>query len=163
MRWKEARRSQNVEDLRGQSPRRGGGKVVGGGLGTIVIALITIFLFKQDPAQVLSSLGEQMQQGGAQGGYEEDYAPQSAEEVEMKDFTATVLAYTEDVWDQLYPSLSQAYGRPGRYEQPTLVIFSDAVASACGNTSSAVGPFYCPADQKVYIQNSLPELKSWRK
>ncbi|MCB1098969.1 MAG: zinc metallopeptidase [Verrucomicrobiae bacterium] len=158
MRWKDARRSQNVEDRRGQSPRRGGGKVVGGGLGTIVIALVAIFLLKQDPEQVLSSLGQQMQQ---QGGYEEgSYSPQTAEEQEMDDFTRTVLAYTEDVWDQLYPTLSQQYQRPGAYEHPTLVIFSDAVASACGNTSAAVGPFYCPADQKVYIDLAFyDELK----
>ncbi|MGK0185106.1 MAG: putative metalloprotease [Verrucomicrobiales bacterium] len=162
MRWKQARRSQNVEDRRGRSPRGGGGgKVVGGGIGTIVVALIAIFVLNQDPAQVLESV-VQSQQGSAQaGGTQEAYIPTSPEEEEMKEFTETVLAYTEDVWDQLYPKLTSSLtGRPTQYEQPKLVIFSGMVQSACGNTSAAVGPFYCPGDRKVYIDLAFyDELK----
>lgn len=135
--------------------------MVGGGLGTIVVALIAIFVLNQDPAQVLESV-VQNQQAGAQGGYaQEAYTPRSPEEEEMKEFTEVVLAYTEDVWEELYPQLSnQLTGRPMRYQKPTLVVFSDAVQSACGNTSAAVGPFYCPADQQVYIDLAFyDELK----
>ena len=122
MRWRQARRSQNIEDRRGQSRRRGGGKVVGGGLGTIVVALIAIFVLKQDPEQVLSSLSQQQAGGGV--GQQESYAPRSAEEEEMAEFTATVLAYTEGVWDQLYPALSKSVnGQASRYQYPSWCFF----------------------------------------
>lgn len=134
MRWRGERQSTNIEDRRGI-----GGKVaVGGGLGTVIVIIIAL-LFGADPQQVLDQLPgnspEQVQTS----------QPRSAEEEELKQFTGVVLAKSEDVWNQIF----RQNGR--QYREPTLVLFTDQVRSACGIAGSAVGPFYCPADEKVYI------------
>lgn len=137
MRWRNGRRSDNVEDRRSV---RLSGKAKGGGVGILVLALIGIY-FGIDPAIIL-------QQGANLGGgdtiRESQYTP-SAEENELADFVSVVLADTEDTWGAIFARSG------GRYQEPTLVLFSGAVDSACGFAQAATGPFYCPADRKVYI------------
>ena len=150
MRWKEGRRSSNVEDRRRAGPR---GAAMGGGLGMLVFALIAIFLFKQDPQTVLQQIEAQ------QPGTSID-TPLTPEQQELGDFVTVVLGYTEDVWDRLFPDFSAAYSGPTAYEKPNLVLFTGQVQSACGSASAAMGPFYCPGDRKVYIDLSFyDELK----
>ncbi|SHL27778.1 KPN_02809 family neutral zinc metallopeptidase [Halomonas cupida] len=151
MRWKGRRRSQNVEDRRGQQPAyasSGGGAamlllrfvpmLLRSKLGRIVlIAGVVVFFGARMMGVDLLSLG---QQGGT-------VQPESlsAEQQEMVDFVSVVLADTEDTWNGIFESLGQTY------REPTLVLFSGMVQSACGTASSAVGPFYCPADQQLYL------------
>ncbi|HEX5874422.1 MAG TPA: neutral zinc metallopeptidase [Pyrinomonadaceae bacterium] len=140
MRWRGERQSTNIEDRRGI-----GGKVaVGGGLGTIVV-LILALLFGADPSQLL----EQMPSGPSAG--VESSRPVSSEEEELKQFVAVVLGKSEDVWNNVF----QQTGR--QYREPTLVLFTGQVQSACGMAGAAVGPFYCPGDEKVYIDLSFYE------
>ncbi len=137
MRWQGRRRSSNVEDRRGRRLVRRAG---GGGLGVIVLALVAMY-FGVDPSIVLN-------QGGALVGGGDtrttDYRP-TAEEERLANFTAVVLADTEDVWNQVFRELGETY------REPRLVLFSGAVQSACGYAQAAMGPFYCPGDDKVYI------------
>ena len=145
MRWKQGRRSTNVRDLRGMrgGGRRGGGSpmvVGGGGLGMVVVAIV-IALLGGDPTILLDSAAPVSRNPSG-----EVYRASSPEEDELYDFTTVVLADTEDTWSRLFP---QEFG--GSYEPPTLTVFTDVVQSACGTAQSAVGPFYCPADQDVYI------------
>lgn len=154
MRWESGRRSGNIEDRRGMGGRRGGGRgvAVGGGMGTLVLALI-VALLGGDPSVVF-------QQGGSSG-YDSGYsatAPStsSPQENELADFTSVVLADTEDTWNAIF---RDQIGQP--YQEPRLVLFSGSVDSACGFAQAAMGPFYCPADQRVYIDLSFYEdLKS---
>jgi uncharacterized protein len=140
MRWRGERQSTNIEDRRGI-----GGKVaVGGGLGTIVV-LILALLFGADPSQLL----EQMPSTPSSG--VQSSRPVSSEEEELKQFVGVVLAKSEDVWQNVF----QQTGR--QYREPTLVLFTDQVQSACGMAGAAVGPFYCPGDEKVYIDLSFYE------
>lgn len=136
MRWTGRRGSSNVEDRRGMS---GGKMVVGGGIGTIVIALIVWFM-GGDPGQMLS----QMDAGGQSETYEA-----SAEEEEMAQFVSVVLADTEEVWKTLFAQSGETY------RDPKLVLFRNQVESACGFASAASGPFYCPGDEKIYIDLSF--------
>jgi hypothetical protein len=138
MRWRGGRRSSNVEDRRG---RRTGGVPVKGGLGLVIVVLAAAY-FGVDPAIILN---QALQTGGGPAG---DYRPSAAEQ-ELADFTAVVLADTEDTWHALFNAAGE------RYEEPKLVLFSGAVRSGCGNAQSAMGPFYCPADNKVYIDLSF--------
>lgn len=135
MRWRLGRRSGNVEDRRGGGLARG--TTVGGGLGVVVMALIAM-LFGFDPSIVLES-NEQTY----------DSNPYSPEEAELADFVSVVLADTEDTWGELFRQNGSTY------IEPTLVLFSGTVESACGYAQAAMGPFYCPADQKVYIDLSF--------
>lgn len=145
MLWKNRRRSDNVEDRRGAS---GAGIAVGGGLGTIIIVILALLL-GADP----KSIFEQMPSGGA---------PPSAParganpgDDELKEFVSVVLADSEDVWTDIMRQNGQSYPKP------TLVLFTNRVDSACGQATSAVGPFYCPGDQKLYIDLSFyEELRS---
>jgi hypothetical protein len=150
MRWRNARRSDNVDDRR-RSGIGGRGVAVGGGIGGIIIALIAVFVFKVDPSVLL--------QGPPGGGSVQ--GPISAEEEQLADFVHVVLGYTEDVWDGLYPTIARAYpGAAKSYEHPKLVLFSGQVNSACGFASAAVGPFYCPGDHQIYIDLAFyDELK----
>lgn len=143
MRWRRGRRSSNVEDRRGQSVRRRGGAPVKGGLGLIVMVLAAAY-FGIDPSIILN---QGLQQSAAPGPAVPYQA--SAEENELAEFISVVLADTEDTWNALF----QAQGQ--RYQEPRLVLFSGAVRSGCGNANSAMGPFYCPADNKVYIDLSF--------
>lgn len=135
MRWQGRRESANVEDR-----RRGPGApvMIGGGLGTIVLLLV-IVLLGGDPQALLEQLP---QQGGA---IQQQDAPLDPADEELKKFVSVVLADTEDVWNEQFRRLGR------EYQEPTLVLFRGRVQSACGTASSAVGPFYCPLDQKVYL------------
>jgi uncharacterized protein len=137
MRWQEGRRSENVEDRRGMTPAR---MAIGGGIGTLLLALAAIFL-GADPRQVLNALQKQQQQAAPAGAN----APTDPAEDERVDFVKRVLAMTEDVWTDIFRKTGK------EYQKPTLVTFSGAVQSACGDASAAVGPFYCPNDSNVYI------------
>ena len=150
MKWRGERQSDQVEDRRGMTPARGG-MAIGGGAALLVL-LFALFT-GQDPRQLLDVLG------GAQADVDPSASgpvPTGAPADEGGQFAATVLASTEDVWTEIFTAQGQ------RYRKPTLVLFSDAVASACGTASAAVGPFYCPADQKVYLDLSFYELLSQR-
>jgi uncharacterized protein len=142
MDWEKGRRSRNVEDRRGT--RVGGPIAVGGGIGTILIALLVTFL-GGDPSIIFN-------QGNSSVDYPTTETPPTTDSPvndEMADFVSVVLADTEDTWHSLF----QENG--ATYREPKLVLYSDAVESACGFARSAVGPFYCPADEKVYIDLSF--------
>lgn len=140
MRWERGRRSDNIEDRRGM--RVSGRGMAGGGIGAIVLALVAMY-FGVDPSVVLNQAGSLAPAEQAQP------ATFSPEEERLKDFMSVVLADTEDVWGALF----QGSGR--QYEQPKLVLFSGAVQSACGFAQAAMGPFYCPADRKLYLDMSF--------
>jgi len=144
MRTEGRRESGNIEDRRGMSKGR---MAVGGGIGTIVIVLI-VMLLGGDPSQVVNNLQEdQTTESGP--------VSASPEEEAMKDFVSRVLAGTEDVWTKVFQESNMTY------KMPTLVLFRDQVQSACGYASGASGPFYCPGDEKVYIDLSFfDELKT---
>lgn len=140
MRWKGRRQSDNVEDR-----RSGGGKkmVVGGGLGVLVVAVLALLMGK-DPQALLDTLGNPAAAAGGSGGGGEA-VPESPEEAALVAFVKTVLADTEDVWNDQFAERGSAY------KEPMLVLFRDGVQSACGFQESAVGPFYCPADEHIYL------------
>jgi predicted metalloprotease len=140
MRWRTGRRSSNIEDRRGRRLRGGAFK---GGIGTIVIALALAYFLGIDPQVLL-----QMQQGVAPATTGESYQP-TPEETRLADFVAVVLADTEDTWSAIFESNGL------EYQEPVLVMFSGSVQSACGMANAAVGPFYCPADHKVYLDLSF--------
>jgi len=144
------RESDNIDDRRAAGSR-GKKAAVGGGLGVLVIAVLAV-LMGGDPSQLLQLLGGQLLQGGGATSAPSTPYQESAAEAELARFTRVVLADTEDVWNELFrTALRQAY------QEPTLVLFRDQVESACGYQSAAVGPFYCPADQQVYIDLSFFE------
>lgn len=164
MLWRGRRQSDNVEDARGQGGglpggfgRGGPGRIRigpgvrgGGGLSGIIILVVLFFVLKAcgiDPMQILAGGDPSAQApGGGGGNVTETNAPASDE---MKQFVSTVLAETEDVWKGVF----QAEGET--YKEPTLTMFSGQIRSACGFASSASGPFYCPGDQKVYLDTSF--------
>ena len=137
VRWSSGRRSTNVEDRRGLSP----GHAIGG-LGTIVLLLLAWY-FGIDPTPLL----QQMQTD--QVSEQQPGTPPDLKNDPLADFVSVVLADTEDTWRAIFAEKGE------RYVDPTLVLFNDSVASACGMAQSAVGPFYCPNDQKVYIDLSF--------
>ena len=145
---RDGRRSSNIEDRRGRRVGRAGGAKLGAG-GTLMLLVVAIVvkLAGGDPSAVLdAAAGAGVgQPTGGSGGSAGPYQP-SPQEAELADFVSVVLADTEDTWGPLFAQQLQA-----RYPAPTLVLFSGAVQSACGMASSAVGPFYCPADRQVYI------------
>ncbi len=153
MRWRQGRRSSNVEDRRGMGSGKrrlpgGGGLKLGGGAGIIVL-LISMFL----GVDLTGFLGS-----GSGGGAVPQLTPssqgQSRSNDEATDFVTTMLAYNEDVWTKLFREAGQ------QYQPAKLVIFDGGVSSACGYTSSAAGPFYCPGDYQVYIDlNFFRELQ----
>jgi len=145
MRWQGRKQSENIEDRRGSRLSRGAGL---GGIATVVVVLIALYT-GQDPTSLLQNV-EQMT-GGGQAQVEQGPYKESAAEAQLREFTGFVLADTEETWNTLFA----AAGR--QYVEPTLVLFSGAVESACGQAESAVGPFYCPGDQKVYIDLSFYE------
>lgn len=142
MRWRDSRRSSNVEDRRGLPVGRA---AIGGG-GALIVLLLAL-LFGADPAQLL----QQMQATGV-GTTTSTSGEAAPPQDEMAEFVAVVLAETEDVWAAQFEQLGQ------RYEAPKLVIFDGQVQSACGMASAAMGPFYCPSDRQVYIDLSFYRL-----
>jgi predicted metalloprotease len=140
MRWRGERQSTNIEDRRGMSR---GGMAIGGGLGGVVLIILAL-LFGADPRQFL----EQAPTGGSQPGTQSSRSF-SPEEEELRQFVGVVLAKTEDIWDEQFRVLGRTY------QHPTLQLFTDRAESACGLAGSAVGPFYCPGDEKVYIDLSF--------
>lgn len=144
MRWKGARQSDNFEDRRGTST---GGKLALGGIGGIVILLIGLFL-GGDPSELMN----QLQLGGVG---ETEYVP-TAEEAELTEFSRVVLASTEEVWSELYTRSGATY------RTSNLVVYAGGTdTDGCGFGSASFGPFYCPADEKVYLDLSFnQELKS---
>ena len=142
MRLEDQRASQNVEDRRGM--RAAGGRMGGGlGLGTIVIVLLISWVTGTNPLTLFQLAGG-LSGGGASAPVEQGRTGAPTDDPQAI-FAARGLGSTEDAWSRVF----QAAGE--RYQPPTLVLFDDAVQSACGTNSSAVGPFYCPADQKLYI------------
>jgi predicted metalloprotease len=140
MRWENQRRSGNVEDRRGM---RVPGGAAGGGIGTIAVVLLVSWITGVNPMtlfQIAGGLGS----GGDAAPVEQGPTGAPVNDPQAE-FAAVVLADTEDTWGRVFERAGE------RYRPPTLVLFTDAVQSACGTNSAAVGPFYCPADQKVYI------------
>ncbi|HHX52980.1 MAG TPA: metalloprotease [Erysipelothrix sp.] len=142
MKWRDGRRSSNVEDRRGQRQTRSTGgsfspMTMGGGIGGLIIMLILYF--------VMGGMG------GTNSPFTANQDPvvTNAQEDELKEFTSVVLAYTEDIWHELFREQGLVY------EEPRLVVFTDQVESGCGFQSAQVGPFYCPADKSVYIDLSF--------
>jgi uncharacterized protein len=136
MQWSGRRESGNVEDRRGFSR---GGMVAGGGIGSLVLIVVAL-LFGVDPSALLP-----------QGGPDDNGGPAARREVDpseakMKQFASVVLADTEDVWNDLF---RREFKKD--YPEPTMVLFSGGTQAGCGSATSATGPFYCPADQKVYL------------
>lgn len=146
MRWRDQRQSSNIED------RRGMGRTIaigGGGLGTIIIIILAI-LCGADPRALLEQMPQE--QRGPAPQQQQGQAPQNDE---MRQFVASVLGSTEDAWGEIFQRSGQ------RYRQPTLVLFTDQVQSACGVNGSSTGPFYCPGDYKLYLDTSFfRELKT---
>lgn len=139
MRWRTGRRSSNVEDRRGIPAA---GKAAGGGIVVIVIALVLMFL-GVDPSFLLQQQTSSVDPTGTTA------QPRPAGEEQLVEFVKVVLADTEDTWNALYRKAGSTY------REPKLVLFTGAVQSACGFAKAAMGPFYCPADQKVYIDLSF--------
>ncbi len=148
MRWEFGRRSSNIEDRRGRGVS---GPVVGGGIGAIVLSLI-VALLGGDP----SVIWEQSQSQSDGPNSESPQTQRSAADDRMTEFVSVVLADTEDTWKSLFRQTGETY------VEPKLVLFSGSVESACGFARSAVGPFYCPADQKLYIDLSFYEALKTR-
>lgn len=139
MRWEFGRRSTNVEDRRGMQVSR---PVVGGGIGFVVLALIATFL-GVDPAILLE------QSTPTNNPYSDSPQANSPTSDQQTEFVSVVLADTEDTWHELFRQMGRTY------VEPRLVLFSDAVESACGYAKAATGPFYCPRDEKLYIDLSF--------
>ncbi len=139
MRWKGGRRSSHIEDRRGT--RISGGGIFKGGIGTVVLALGLAYFLGIDP-RIIFQLQDAVSPSTTETST--DYQP-TAKEQEQADFVSVVLADTEDTWNAIFSQAGY------RYEEPNLVLFTGRVNSACGLASAAMGPFYCPADKKVYI------------
>lgn len=145
MKWIGRRQSGNVDDRRGSGGGGGGFNIPGGlfskgGIAVVIIIVVISLITGQNPLSLL----QQVDGGGSTYSIDQSYTP-TASEQELADFVRVVLADTEDVWNKQFAD----------YREPTLVMFTDNVQSGCGNASSSVGPFYCPADEKVYIDLSF--------
>lgn len=145
MKWENQRRSSNVEDRRGAGPKL----LAGGGIGTLAIVVIAYFL-GVDPTPVLDAQ-QRMNPGSRQETSGDPSANRSPEENRRAEFVKVVLATTEDVWNKQFQKMGKSY------QEPNLVLFTGSVDSACGRATAAVGPFYCPGDNKAYIDLSFYE------
>jgi len=147
MRWRGGRRSSNIDDRRGR--RRAPG-MLGGGIGTIAVVLVAMY-FGVDPTPLLSGL----QTGGQSPSTQTRPSAEELKNDPLVDMISVVVADTEDVWSEIFSSKGR------RYQEPTLVIFRGSTRSACGLGQAAMGPFYCPADKKAYIDLSFyDEMKT---
>ncbi len=152
MKWEGRRQSGNVEDRRGMSGT--GKKIIAGG-GVLGIIVVLLQLFGGETGQNIAPILEQFNQG-QQTQQTTQNVELTPEQKKIGEFAATVLADTEDVWDKIF-----AENGLGTYQKPTLVLFTDAVTSACGQATASVGPFYCPADYKIYMDMAFfEELRS---
>ena len=150
MKWEGRRQSSNVDDRRGISGK--GGLLAGGGIVGIIVVLLQ--LFGGETGQQVASVVNQV--AGGNQTQQTERVELTAEQKKIGEFTATVLADTEDVWEKVF-----AENRLGAYETPTLVLFTASVNTGCGQASSSVGPFYCPADHKLYMDmDFFEELKT---
>lgn len=143
MRWKLGRRSSNVEDRRSA---RGRVRIPAGrtgsiGIGGMIIVVLAAWFLGIDPSAILQGIPDQTTTSERTT----SQRPSSPADDELKEFVATILGYTEDTWSQIFSRMDRTY------KAPTLVLFTDRVSSACGLGQAAMGPFYCPGDQKVYI------------
>ena len=136
MRWREGRQSDNVEDRRGMTVSKG---MMGGGIGTILLVLVALY-FGVDPSIILN----QLPTTGSPPAVEQSAGKPAGQDEEAR-FVSVVLADTEDTWREIFRQGGQTY------REPKLVLFSGAVQSACGFAQAAMGPFYCPLDETVYI------------
>ncbi|HEY1182381.1 MAG TPA: neutral zinc metallopeptidase [Rhodocyclaceae bacterium] len=137
MRWEGNRESDNVEDRRGGGmPMLGGGRI---GLGTIAVALVGWLVFDINPLTLIDAMS------GGSGQVQQAPAHKTPADDQMARFVSVVLADTEDVWQDIFRK------QGAQYRDPRLVLFTGATPTACGTGQSAMGPFYCPADEKVYI------------
>lgn len=149
MKWQGRRQSDNVEDRRGMSS--GGKTIVGGGIIGIIILLVNVF--GGENAQMITPILEQIQ--GSQNQQTETAAPLSEEDKKLGDFVRVNLADNEDIWGKIFTEHGMTY------KNPKLVLFKGSVNTACGGASSASGPFYCPGDQKLYMDlGFFEELKN---
>lgn len=139
MKWEGRRQSKNVDDRRGMGTK--GGIAAGGGL--VVIIVLLLQFFGGETGKQLAPIVEQFGNAPVQTTSQREL---TAEEKKYGEFMATVLADTEDVWHKLFKQYNL-----GTYKEPTMVLFTDAVRSGCGNASASMGPFYCPADHKLYM------------
>jgi predicted metalloprotease len=146
MRWQDREQSSNVEDRRRMTPTKA---VMGGGLGTLVL-LVIMLLMGADPKALLDVAMQGVEQS-ASGPATDETALPSGEQDELARFVSVVLADTEKVWTEQFRKMGETY------QVPQLVLFSGRVSSACGLASSATGPFYCPGDQRVYVDLSFYE------
>lgn len=144
MKWRGGRQSSNVDDRTGRSSGSGGMLAAGGGIGTVIIAVL-FFLFSGGD---LNSLPDVLGGSGQAANYQTENVGTS-EYTEEKEFSAVVFGYLEDYWQDVFQE------RQETYQDPTLVLFTGSVQSACGYTTSQVGPFYCPADENVYLDLSF--------
>lgn len=150
MKWEGRRQSSNVDDRRGISSK--GGLLAGGGIVGIIVVLLQ--LFGGETGQQVASVVNQV--AGGNQTQQTERVELTAEQKKIGEFTATVLADTEDVWEKVF-----AENRLGTYEKPTLVLFTASVNTGCGQASSSVGPFYCPEDHKLYMDmDFFEELKT---
>lgn len=140
MLWQGRRQSSNVEDV-----RRSGGKgiAIGGGIGSVIF-VVAYLLLGGDPQALVDSM-QQQEQGAATSSQVEGDAPRD----ELSQFVGVVLADTEDAWNELFRQMGR------QYEEPKLVLFANQTRSGCGHAGAATGPFYCPADRRVYIDLSF--------
>lgn len=157
MKWQGKRQSSNIDDRRGKSGSGMGGvgfnplligpllKILFSKTGLIIVGILVVFSIATG-TNPLTFIGGMMNGGGQGFATESTYEPTAEEEL-LKEFSATILANTEEVWNRELEN----------YRNPTLVLFTNAVSSACGNASAATGPFYCPADEKLYLDLSFFE------
>ncbi len=153
MKWEGNRESDNVEDVRGSSGggmRFGGGRSIG--LGTVAIALVAGWIFGINPLTVLGLLGG----GEPAAPVQQGPAARPPADDKMARFVSTVLADTEDVWRQQFQQMGSSY------REPKLALFRGSYPTACGQGQAAMGPFYCPGDQKVYIDLGFYEVMKSR-
>ncbi|MDJ0700393.1 MAG: neutral zinc metallopeptidase [Woeseiaceae bacterium] len=141
MRWRGGRRSSNIEDRRGSRAKTG---LLGGGIGTIVLILVAMY-FGVDPTFLIQG----MQQANVPSSAGKQPSAEDLKNDPLADMISVVVADTEDVWNEIFAEQGRSY------REPTLVMFTGATRSACGLGQAAMGPFYCPADQKAYIDLSF--------